>query len=106
MGFIVFGIVFFIVSILFRAKAKALYDRWYNRRLDRLHAYAKGGRKPLFMLIWGVPVFTMSRSRALEEYWNLLELKEDVMKSFYFSHFIQTSIVSILAVLVGVLKWM
>lgn len=77
----------------------------YNRRLDKLHAYAKGGRKPWFILVWGIPVFNMSRADALEYYWNLLEMKHDVMKTFYFTNIVQVSMLSVSAIVIGILTW-
>lgn len=105
MGFIIFGIVFFILSILLRKQNKKLYEKLYNYKLDKLHAYSKGGKKPLVIFIGGLPRIKMTRTEALEHYWNLLEMKYDVMKTFYFTTLVQSSIVSIVAVGVGILTW-
>jgi len=105
MGFIIFGIVFFILSTVLRKQVKKAYEKLYNARMDKLHAYSAGGRKPLLVFIWGIPKFSMTREEALEHYWDLLHMKPDVMQTFYFTHFTQTSMVSLVSVVLGVVLW-
>jgi hypothetical protein len=90
---------------MFRNKFKVLYEKRLNRKLDKLHAYSARGKTAKVIWVSGLPRFNVSPAESMEYYWDLLGLKPDIMETFDFNHLIQTTIVSIIMILIGAATW-